>query len=211
MVRRLLQFRRSPNSVKVRVALAYKNLEYEAQEMFAADRAPMIEAAGWPLVPILLDGDVVMRDSSAILHYLEANHRDRPSLTPGTRDEIRSAERIVSVLGPEIAGIRATLDSEIGKPEVERDPAVAARARDAIALGTGRLEERMATRDWLVGEAMSLYDVILACDLLPTRAPAAFVAESLLWRYLDANLRIESDRPNVTAWVGRVVAHDGLA
>jgi len=211
VVRRLLQFRRSPNSVKVRVALAYKGLEYEAQEMFAADRAPMIEAAGWPLVPILLDGDVVMRDSSAILHFLEANYRDRPSLTPRTRDEIRSAERIVSVLAPEVAGIRASLDSEIGKPEAERDPAAAERAREGIVAAVGRLDERLAMRNWLVGEAMSMYDVILACDLLPTRAPAAFVAESPLWRYLDANLRIEDERPNVAAWVGRVAAHDGLA
>ncbi|MGH2394904.1 MAG: glutathione S-transferase N-terminal domain-containing protein, partial [Candidatus Limnocylindria bacterium] len=67
-MRTLLEFHRSPNSVKVRVALGYKGLEYEIREMMAADRAPMIEAAGWPLVPILLDGDVVMRDSAAILH-----------------------------------------------------------------------------------------------------------------------------------------------
>jgi glutathione S-transferase len=204
-------FRRSPNSIKARVALAFKGLEYEAEEMMAADRAPMMEAAGWPLVPILIDGDVVMRDSAAILHYLESNYRDRPSLTPPTRDLIRSAERIVTVLGPEIVKVRASLDPEIRKPEGERDPAAATRAREEIVAVTARLEERLATRSWLVGEAMSMYDVILACELLPTRAPAAFAAESALWRYLDENLRIGKERPRVTDWVGRVVAHDGLA
>ena len=203
-------FRRSPNSIKVRIALAYKGLEYEAEEMMAADRAPMLEAAGWPLTPILVDGDVAMRDSAAILHYLEANYRE-PSLTPATRDEIRSAERIVGVLAPQIAHIRGGLDAEIPKPEGERDPEAARRARDAIVAATERLEERLASRDWLVGERMSMYDVILASDLIPTRAPAEFVAQSPLWRYLDANLRIELERPRVAEWVGRVIAYDGLA
>lgn len=179
--------------------------------MFAAERAPMIEAAGWPLVPILLDGDIAMRDSAAILHYLEANYRDRPTLTPAAYDDLRTAERIVAVLGPEIVAIRASLNAEIGKPEAERDPAIAARARLAIVAALGRLEERLVKRDWLVGDAMSMYDVILACELLPTRAPAEFVDQSPLWRYLDQNLRIEDERPNIAAWVGRVADHDGLA
>ncbi len=203
-------FRRSPNSIKVRIALAYKGLPYEAEEMMAADRAPMMEAAGWPLTPILLDGDVVMRDSAAILHYLEANYRDRPSLTPATRDDLRTAERIVSVLAPEIARIRGSVDGEIAKAEAERDPAVAARAREAIVAATARLEERLAARPWLVGDAMSMYDVILASDLLPTRAPTEFIAQSPLWRYLGDNFRIGKERPRVTGWIGRVVAYDGL-
>lgn len=211
MARRLLQFRRSPNSVKVRIALNVKGLEYEAVEMMAADREPMIEAAGWPLVPILIDGTVVMRDSTGILHYLEANYRERPSLTPKTRGEIRSAERIVAVMGPEIVGARASLDPEIQKSEAERDPAAAAGARRIVVAATERLEARLASRAWLVGDAMSMYDVILACELLPTRAPAEFVGQSPLWRYLDANLRIVDERPNVDGWVSRVVAHDGLA
>ncbi len=211
MARKLLMFRRSPNSIKVRIALTYKGLEYDAREMMAADRAPMIEAAGWPLVPILIDGDVVMRDSAAILHYLESNYRDRPSLTPPARDLIRSAERIVTVLGPEIVKIRASLDPEIQKPEGDRDPAAARRAREGVVAVTERLEERLATRPWLVGDAMSIYDVILACELLPTRPPAEFAGQSPLWRYLDENLRVEKERPRVTDWVGRVVAYDGLA
>ena len=210
MARRLLQFRRSPNSIKVRIALGAKGLAYEAEEMMAADRAPMIEAAGWPLVPILIDGGVVMRDSAAILHYLEANYRE-PSLTPRSRDEIRSAERIVAVVVPEILGLRASIESEIQKPEAERDAAAAERVRRGIVAALERLDERLASRTWLVGDAMSMYDVILACELIPTRAPAEFVAQSPLWRYMDANLRIAAERPNVDAWVARVIAHDGLA
>jgi glutathione S-transferase len=211
VTRRLLQFRRSPNSIKVRIALNVKGLDYEATEMSSADRQPMIEAAGWPLVPILIDDRVVMRDSAAILHYLEANYREGPSLTPTDRDELRNAERIVTVVNSEILPIQWSLLSEIQKPEEERDPARGAEARRAAVAALSRLEERLATREWLVGDTMSLYDVILGANLLPLRAPAEFVEQSPMWGYFTENLRIEEERPHVSAWVGRVVAHDGLA
>lgn len=211
MARRLLEFRRSPNSVKVRVALGFKGLDYEATEMLSADRQPMIEAAGWPLVPILIDGDVVMRDSAAILHYLEANYRDAPSLTPSDYDDLRSGDRIVSALTPETAAIQWSLLTEARKPEAERDPEKPAEARRAAIKALARIEERFADRDWLVGDAMSFYDVILGCNLLPIRAPAQFVEESPMWRYFAESLRLENELPRVTAWIGRIVAHDGLA
>jgi glutathione S-transferase len=207
-MRTLLEFHRSPNSVKVRVALGWKGLDYEIREMMAADRGPMIEAAGWPLVPILLDGEVVMRDSAAILHYLEANYRDAPSLTPTSRDDIRSAEALLARLNPEILGIQYGLEEEIRKPEAERDLGRLAAGRTAMVAALERLDRRLDADPWLVGGAMSLYDIILACNLLPTRPPAKFVEQSPLWRFFADHLAFDRERPAVEAWVDRVVAHD---
>lgn len=207
-MRTLLEFHRSPNSVKVRVALGFKGLEYEIREMMAADRAPMMEAAGWPLVPILLDGDVVMRDSAAILHYLEANYRDAPSLTPASRDDIRSAEALLARLNPEILSIQYGLEDEVRKSDSERDEGRIATGRATLVAALERLERRLATVPWLVGGAMSLYDVILACNLLPARPPARFVEQSPLWRFFADHLALDGDRPAIEAWVDRVIAHD---
>jgi len=210
-MRRLLEFRRSPNSVKVRIGLNAKRLAYETEEMMAADRAPMLEAAGWPLVPILLDGDVAMRDSAAILHYLEANYRDAPSLTPATRDEILTAETIVARLAPKILAIQWGLAPEIEKAVDERDVARIERGRLELGVVLTRLETRLERREWIVGDRMSLYDIVLACNLLPARPPASFVRESPIWRFFDEAFRLPSDRPAAAAWIDRVVAHDGLA
>jgi glutathione S-transferase len=207
-MRTLLEFHRSPNSVKVRVALGFKGLEYEIREMMAADRAPMMEAAGWPLVPILLDGDVAMRDSAAILHYLEANYRDAPSLTPASRDDIRSAEALLARLNPEILSIQYGLEDEVRKSDSERDEGRIATGRATLVAALERLERRLATVPWLVGGAMSLYDVILACNLLPARPPARFVEQSPLWRFFADHLALDGDRPAIEAWVDRVIAHD---
>ena len=206
-MRRLLEFHRSPNSVKVRVALNYKGLDYVTEEMMAADRRPLIEAAGWPLVPVLIDDNVVMRDSAAILHYLEANYRDHPGLTPASRDDIRSAETLLANLLPEVSRAQWSLMPELEKPEGERDRTRIEESRRRLEGSLERLERRLAGDPWLVGGAMSIYDIILACALLPTRPPARFIEQSPLWRFFDANLRLD-DRPNVGAWVDRVAAYD---
>jgi glutathione S-transferase len=207
-MRRLLEFHRSPNSVKVRIALEVKELEYETQEMFSAERDPIMEAGGWPLTPVLLDGQVRMRDSAAILHYLEANYRDRPSLTPGSRDEILSAEALLANLSPPVRRAQWSVEPEMRKPAEERDQARISKARQALVESLGRLEERLSRGRWLVGDSMSMYDVILGCTLIAIRPPSAFVEESAIYRFYQEHMRIESERPRVTEWVGRILALD---
>jgi len=207
-MRTLLEFHRSPNSVKVRIALEFKGLEYETQEMFSADRDPIVRAGGWPLVPILLDGPVAMRDSAAILHYLEANYRDAPSLTPDSRDDILAAETVLANVSPHIRRAQWNVQGEIPKSPEERDADRIAGARAALVEALAQLEERLSRREWLVGEKMSMYDVILACTLIPAAPPPAFVAESAIYRFFDEHFRIEDERPRVIEWVRRVLAHD---
>jgi glutathione S-transferase len=210
-MRRLLEFHRSPNSVKVRIALEFKGLEYETQEMFSADRGPIVEAGGWPLVPILVDGSVTMRDSAAILHYLEANYRDRPSLTPVSRDDILAAEALLANVGPDVRRAQWSVQPEVQKAPEERNAALIEKSRASLVESLGRLESRFADRAWLVGDAMSIYDVILGCTLIPMRPPRAFVEQSTIYRFFDEHMRIEGERPRVAGWVDRVLAWDSGA
>ena len=207
-MRRLLEFRRSPNSVKVRIALEFKGLEYETEEMFSADREPIVRAGGWPLVPVLLDGAVAMRDSAAILHYLEANYRDAPSLTPDSRDDILAADALLANVLPQIRRAQWSVQAEIPRAPEERDDTCIASGRAELIEALERLERRFSGQEWLVGERMSMYDVILACTLIPATPPRDFVAESAIYRFFDEHFRIEDERPRVIAWVRRVIAHD---
>jgi glutathione S-transferase len=147
------------------------------------------------MIPILIDGDVVMRDSLAILHYLEANYRDGPSLTPELRDEIQTAEALLANLSPEILRIQWGLSPQFQKPEADREESAIAEAREAMRAALGRLERRLADRTWLVGDAMSIYDIVLACNLLPTRPPDRFAKKSPLWLFFRRNPRRRLDRP----------------
>jgi glutathione S-transferase len=71
----VLQLFRAPfstNVERVALALAHKRVEVESVEISYSDRSPVIEVSGQPLVPVLVDGDEVIPDSTRILRHLEA-------------------------------------------------------------------------------------------------------------------------------------------
>lgn len=76
----------SPNNLKVRLALRSKGVEFEAVPVDAADRSPVVQRSGQPLTPVIEDRGIVLNDSEAILHYLDANYPDAPRLWPADRE-----------------------------------------------------------------------------------------------------------------------------
>src|SRR5215212_7309061 len=79
----------STNVERVALALAHKGLEVESVLISYENRSPVVEVSGQGLVPVLVDGDEVIPDSTRILRYLEAKWPD-PPLFP--RDATRRAE-----------------------------------------------------------------------------------------------------------------------
>lgn len=84
----------SPNNTKVRMALRYKQLDFEAREIDRMDRSALVEISGQEMSPVLEDPvrGVVLPDSEAILQYLEANYRESPRLFPSDKAERRVCE-----------------------------------------------------------------------------------------------------------------------
>jgi len=90
-VLRLYRFRFSTNVDRVALALAHKGLEVESVWIDPADRSPVREVSGQDLVPVLVDGEEVVPDSTAILEHLE-RHAPEPPLYPretARREEVR--------------------------------------------------------------------------------------------------------------------------
>ena len=69
-------------SWRTKMALRHKGLEFESQPVLMSDKAT-IAFSGGKTVPIIKDGDKVVRDSWAIAEYLEDRYADRPSLFGG--------------------------------------------------------------------------------------------------------------------------------
>ena len=77
----------SPWSERVRWAFAFKKLPYEKQNYEAGvDEAAVKKLTGQAMVPVLLTGDKVIPDSSAILDWLE-EARPEPALLPKSAKE----------------------------------------------------------------------------------------------------------------------------
>jgi glutathione S-transferase len=69
-------------SWRARMALAHKGLAFEAQPVCMSDKAA-IAFSGGKTVPVIKDGDAVVRDSWKIAEHLEARYPDKPSLFGG--------------------------------------------------------------------------------------------------------------------------------
>jgi len=68
----LHQFRHSPFCLKVRMALAAKGLKYQTVEVTPAlGQVEIFKLSGQKQVPILVDGDNVLTDSSKIIRHLD--------------------------------------------------------------------------------------------------------------------------------------------
>lgn len=123
----------SPNSTKVRMALRYKGLEFEARPVDPADRSSVIELSGQELTPVIRDRNTVLNDSEAILHYLDANYRETPRLWPTTRAGRKECD-----------AWKTTLDEKVARPWLpvffycigrgdKPDPEIPGQFRDALA------------------------------------------------------------------------------
>jgi glutathione S-transferase len=72
----------SPFCWRARMALAHKGLEVETVPWRFTEK-DKLPAPNNERVPVIVDGDTVVHDSSTIADYLEEHYADRPSLFPG--------------------------------------------------------------------------------------------------------------------------------
>ena len=147
-------------TAKVRIALAEKGLDYDRIEVgwSLADRYlphhPEVVALNPKCeVPALVDGDVVICDSSLILEYLQDRHPE-PRLYPD-EGEARARCRQLEQAADEILfpAVWSLIDEVFyPKPDDERDAARIEEARQAIASFQAELDKTLAERDYLCGE-----------------------------------------------------------
>ena len=112
----------SGNCYKVRLlaALAGIPLEIVAVDFMAGEhkKPPLIDLNPWGEIPILVDGDVVLRDSQAILVYLAAQYAGEAWLP---KDAVGMAT-VVQWLSPAIEATRSTTSTGCITRLVAPDP-----------------------------------------------------------------------------------------
>jgi GSH-dependent disulfide-bond oxidoreductase len=180
----------SPNPQKVTFALLELGLDCEKIPVDLGkgeQRAPAflaVNPAG--RVPVLVDGDLTLTESHAILAYLgEKTGR----LWPGSAgDRARALQRLFFLsqhLMPQIADVALPLRSKVsGQPF---DAAVVSRGQERMKAVLPVVESQLAKNGWLLGDAFSLVD----CGYCPVfnvaeKAGFAFVEFPRTGAWLDA-------------------------
>lgn len=188
---RLYDYPDCPFAQKVRIVLAEKELEYETVFVDLRQgeqrKAEFLKLNPYGRVPVLIDEDVVVYDSTLINEYLEDEY-PHPALMPqdsAGRARVRILEDFSDNSFLPSAGF---VQAELGKPEEDQDADRLQRYRKGLADGLVRLESFLTGREFLAND-FSLADIAFV---------PAVMNLSRLGVEVDPRLR------NVQAWIGRL-------
>jgi len=183
----------SGNCYKVRLlaALAGIPLDIVAVDFMAGEhkKPPLIDLNPWGEIPILVDGDVVLRDSQAILVYLAAKYageawlpKDAAGMATVMQWLSTSANEVQN--GPGAARLVDKFGYALDKADTLR------RAARILPL----IEAHLAGRQWLALDRPTIAD----CAVMPYVALAPEGGVSL------------ADFPNIRQWIARIKALPGF-
>src|SRR5262249_40756757 len=158
---KLYDYRDCPFSQKVRVVLAEKDLEFERVNVDlgkSEQRTPeFLRMNPYGKVPVLVDDDEVIYDSTVINEYLQ-DEDPLPRLMPEDsqgRGRVRLLEDYCdnSFIPP-----TTLLLAQLRKPEAERDVARVEQARDELRRCLFHLRDKLEGNEFLVGKEFTLAD-----------------------------------------------------
>jgi glutathione S-transferase len=188
---RLYDYPDCPFCQKVRVVLAEKDLEFERLHVDlrkGEQKLPeFLKLNPYGKVPVLIDEDVVVYDSTIIDEYLDEEYPNPPLMPEDSagRSRVRLLEDFCdnSFIPP--AGV---VLAELHKPEAERDAERFKRYQGEIGRVLARLEAHLEGKQYLVGD-FSLADV-------------AFVPRLMILPQLG--IEVDARLQNVATWIGRL-------
>ncbi len=181
-------------SVRVRWLLEELGLEHELEELPFGPQALKSEAFRRvnPLgrVPALIDGDLVMHESGAIVQYiLETYAEGRLQPAIGTRERGEFLNWIHFAEASLMVPVGMLIGQLVFTPEAQRNAGMIAYGQQKYAEQMKLVDDSLAGREWLLGE-FSAADVMLGYTV-----------------FLAAYIRmLDETTPNVQAYFARVRA-----
>lgn len=196
---KLYDFMPCPFGQKVRIVLAEKSLEYELIPVDITQnehrRPELLRLNPFGKVPVLVDDESVIYDSSVIIEYLEDEYPEPPVLPAVGSSALRARARLLEDLAdttfsPQVGQLMA----EMARPEAERDPARIQRLVRTIERTLDYLNHELNGQQFLAGD-FSIADIGFTPRLL-----------------LLANLGVAAglNRPNVEGWLRRLLERPSI-
>lgn len=181
MALKLYHFEACPYCEKVRSALRRMDVRYESVEIDPADRSAVREISGQDLVPVLVDGEAVVHDSTRILRYLVKSYGGGRFLPDDPRSRALAwviEEYVDEALIPLVGSYRRGVNDK----EAPLDDAGKAVLKAELGHHYEALEQLLAGDGFVLGGRPTLADIALFACLSrvelysPRGIPAEFPA-----------------------------------
>ncbi len=196
---KLYDFLPCPFGQKVRIALAEKGLTYDLVQVDITkgeNRHPeFFRLNPFGRVPVLVDEDTTVYDSTIINEYLEDEYPEPPILPLVGSSALRArARRLEDFADTSFTPQVGQLMAELGKPDAERNAERLQRLNQAVERVLDYLNQELAGQQFL------------ATDF--SVAEIGFIPRLLVL----PNLGIEAgtNRPNVDGWIKRLLERPSL-
>jgi glutathione S-transferase len=199
---RLYRARFSTNVERVALALAFKGLEAESVWIEYGDRGAVEEVSGQGLVPVVVERDDVVADSTHILAWLEERRPD-PPLFPADDPRRAEVETFIDWFDAVWKAWPNAIEAELGRPEPDRHAIAGHAARMDTALD--HFERMLAGRDHLMGHEFGAADCIAFPFVKYAALPRPPGDDELFHRILDEH-QSAAGRPRLRDWIERVDA-----
>jgi glutathione S-transferase len=187
-----------PYGMKVRIVLAEKEMDFELIEVdlkVGQQRQPeFLRLNPFGKVPVLVDDDVIVYDSTIINEYLDDEY-PAPALRPEDSDACARVRLLEDYADTAFTLPAMAIQFEQSKGTLERDDARLETARGVVTRGIEMLNRELEGREYLAGE-FSIADIAFA--------PMALQLERL-------GTRLDPAMKNVRAWLTRLTARQSIA
>ena len=196
---KLYDFLPCPFGQKVRIVLAEKSLTYELIQIDLAQgdqRRPEFQRLNpFARVPVLVDEDTTVYDSTIIIEYLEDEYPEPPVLPTIGSSALRARARLFEDFAdasftPQVGQLMA----EMARAEGERDQARLQRLHRLIERALDYLNHELTGQQFLAGD-FSVADI-------------GFVPRVLVLG--DLGIEASINRPNVDAWIKRMLERPSI-
>lgn len=188
---KLYHFPPSTNSLKVRIALLEKGLEFESVVIDLSKREQKdpeyLKIHPFGQVPALDDDGFVVYDSTIINEYLEDEY-PHPPLLPADSESRAAVRLLEDYRDNHVNPHFVTLIHEYRKPEEERNVGLIRETQANIGEAFAALEGQLQGREYLAGP-FSLADIAYMPNI------------ALLERF---QVPLDPDFKNVAGWIGRL-------
>lgn len=200
----------SPFAWRVMLAMGLKNLEYDAKLLSGSDgdtkKPEFLALNPRGKVPVLVDGEITVYESIAILAYLNRTYPETSLFGESPADAARIWQRLMEVenyLGTAFVGAFRPLFTQTfeGKEDEinEHFASIGAEIKTASGWLTGN--------DYMTGDRPSAVDV----TLYPALAMFRRVGPTLSVPGIKPNLpNFDADYPTLAAWMKRIEALPGF-
>jgi len=169
---KLYSYWRSSAAFRVRIALNLKGLPYETVPVHLTDGGGQQHAAAFreinaqELIPVLVDGVRVIRQSMAIIEYLDEVYDGERKILPATareRARVRALAQIVACDIHPLNNLRVMqyLEREFNTPQVERERWTQHWIREGFVAIESQLADNPSTGLFCEGDEPTMADICL--------------------------------------------------